>query len=527
MCAPRPSEGHPLSIRFLRSAAALLSITILIGAVGLGAPSAAAAEPVAPADAALDWLASELAANDGMLTVTFGTDVYPDPGLTIDAVLAEVAGGRGGDAAVATAVGALDGATFDYVNQFSAFPLDRAANATAKALLLQEILDTDLGDTVDLESDLRALMATTGDEIGRFNDTDLQGYGNYSNGLGQALALLALDRTTGGAPTDAISFLLDQQCSDGSFRLYYFGYVTSFDPFETVGDLTCSDPAEGDIDATALALDALLAVSSSPAVTVAAKNAADFLLGAQEASGGFSGTGAINANSTGLAGQALRAAGQTSDADAAAGFLAGLQMLACADFGALAYDATGFAAGVEADRDQWIRATAQGVLGLGLPSYGSIGSVAPVNAGLDPVACPVVVVPTVVASAASVSAGGALTLSAVGFDANETVDITLRSTPISLGFATAGADGAVEATVTIPADIEPGQHRIELVGRTSGTTVSVDVEVVAVAAPLGTTLPITGRHTGAEASVALALLVIGGALVGGGRRRRASLAEST
>ena len=389
-----------MSVRFLRCLAALLTVTTLVGAIGLGAAPAGAAEPVPPAAAALDWLAGELAANDGMLTVTFGTDVYPDPGLTIDAILAELAGGRADDPAVVTAVAAVDTATFDYVNQLSAFPLDRAANATAKALLLQEILGADLGDSVDLETDLRALMANTGDEIGRFNDTDLQGYGNYSNGLGQALALLALDRTTGGAPADAVSFLLDQQCSDGSFRLYYFGYVTSFDPFETVGDLTCADPAEGDVDTTALALEALLAVSASPAATAAAEDATDFLLGAQEASGGFSGTGAINANTTGLAAQALRAAGQTSDADAAAAFLAGLQMLACADFGALAYDAATFGSGVEADRAQWIRATAQGVLGLGLPSYGTIGSVAPVPAGLDPVACPVAVTPTVVTVAA-------------------------------------------------------------------------------------------------------------------------------
>ena len=49
-----------------------------------------------------------------------------------------------------------------------------------------------LADEIGDEADLRALMATTGDEIGRFNDTDLQGFGNYANGLGQALAVLAL-----------------------------------------------------------------------------------------------------------------------------------------------------------------------------------------------------------------------------------------------------------------------------------------------------------------------------------------------
>jgi hypothetical protein len=383
-----------MSARFLRRSAPLLTVAALAATVGLGASPATAAAPVPPADAALDWLAGELEANDGMLTVTFGTDSFPDPGLTIDAVLAEVAGGHQTDAAVAEAIAAVDAATFEYVNQLSTFPADRAANATAKALLLQQILGSDLGDTVDLESDLRSLMATTGDEIGRFNDTDLQGFGNYANGLGQALAVLALDRTGGGAPADAVDFLLDQQCSDGSFRLYYFGYVTSFDPFETVTDLTCTDPAEGDVDATALALDALLAVPGSADVTAAIGDATAFLLGAQEPSGGFTGTGAVNANSTGLAGAALRAAGETTGADTAGAFLASIQDSSCAELGALAYDTATFAAGVDADRDQWIRATAQGVLGLGLPSYGTIGTAAPTTAGLDPVACPTATGPT-------------------------------------------------------------------------------------------------------------------------------------
>jgi len=498
----------------------VLSLTVVVVTLWPWTAVAGAAEPVAPADAALDWLGRELAAQDGMLSVTFGTDVYADPGLTIDAVLAELAGGRAGAAEVSTAVRAVDAATFDYVNQGSAFPADRAANATAKALLLEEVVGTDLGDTVDLETDLRALMATDGDEVGRFNDTDLQGYGNYSNGLGQALALLALVRTDGGAPTEAVDFLLDQQCSDGSFRLYYFGYVTSDDPFESVADLTCADPAEGDVDATALALQALLVAPSTPATASAIDAATTFLLGAQTAAGGFVGTGAVNANTTGLAGQALRAAGEPAAADRAAGFLADLQVRQCADLGALAYDAAAFAAGVDADRDQWIRATAQGVLGLGLPGYGAIGTGSPVTAGLDPLACPTAPVDrsaTISLSRASVTAGASVTVTGTGFDAGEPVDITLRSTPISLGVASAGADGGVSATVTIPAGLEPGVHRIELAGRQSGTTVSSSIEVVAAAAAQPT-LPVTGARTGPELAAALGLLAVGGALLRRSRR---------
>ncbi|MEO6318297.1 MAG: hypothetical protein ABIP36_05885 [Acidimicrobiales bacterium] len=365
----------------------LAALAIVPLALGLSLAPAAAVAPVPPADAALDWLAGELAANDGMLTVTFGTDVFPDPGLTIDAILAERAGGHGTDPVVLQAVAAVDDATLAYVTQGSELEGDRAANATAKALLLQEVLGADLGADVDLETDLRSLMATDGDEVGRFNDTDLQGFGNYANGLGQALGVLALDRTAGGAPVEAVELLTSQQCPDGSFRIYYFGYVTSFDPYETVEDLTCIDAAEGDVDATALALQALLVVPPTPGVDDAIDAAVAFLVASQDSTGGFFGTGAVNANTTGLAGQALRAAGATAEADAAAGFLAGLQAGCGPDLGAIAYDATAAAAGVDADRDQWIRATAQGVLGLGLPAFGAIGVGAPVAAGLAAVGC--------------------------------------------------------------------------------------------------------------------------------------------
>ena len=63
-------------------------------------------------------------------------------------------------------------------------------------------------------------------------------------------------------------------------------------------------------------------------------------------------------------------------------------MTACDDFGAVAYDQSAFDAGIAADRGQWTRASAQGALGLGLPAYGGIGTVAPVDAGLDDVSCP-------------------------------------------------------------------------------------------------------------------------------------------
>ena len=317
-------------------------------------------------------------------------------------------------------------------------------------------------------------METDGADLGRFTDTDSLGFGQFANGIGQALAILALDRTAGGVPSEAVDYLLDQQCSDGSFRLYQFGYVLSFGPPPvTVTTHSCEDPAEGDADATAFALQALLAVPSSTAVSDAVSGAVAFLLGQQQGSGGFFGTGAVNSNTTGLAAAALRAAGEDDAADAGAAFLAALQSDACDEFGAIAYDQSAFDAGIAADRGQWTRASAQGALGLGLPAYGDIGTVAPVSAGLEEVACPAVVVePGATASAASVIAGGSVTISGVGFAPGETVDATLSSTPVALGSFTADAAGTVEAPVVIPAYIEPGMHTVTLVGQTSGVEAS-------------------------------------------------------
>ena len=61
-------------------------------------------------------------------------------------------------------------------------------------------------------------------------------------------------------------------------------------------------------------------------------------------------------------------------------------------------------------------------------------------------------------------AGGQLTVSGTGFEPGETVQATLHSTPIDLGTVTADADGAVSLTFTVPADLEPGLHSVDLVG---------------------------------------------------------------
>ena len=94
--------------RPLQAAFAVLAV---LATLFVAAPPSPAAEPgttVTPAAGAAGWLADELEAKDGILTVSFGgPEEFADQGLTIDAILGIVAAGQADDPAVDLALGAL------------------------------------------------------------------------------------------------------------------------------------------------------------------------------------------------------------------------------------------------------------------------------------------------------------------------------------------------------------------------------------------------------------------------------------
>ncbi len=355
---------------------ALALSTFAVAAVGGG--SAGAGVPAAAEDA-LDWITAELAANAGVMP-GFSPD-FPDWGLTADAALALIAGGRGETTTAQTTTDLLiehvdtystwDDFGEEYVGQV------RLAVPLAKILLVALAQGRDINsiDGADLEAELRSLMSTSAPTQGRFVDRNPVSP-DATNGFGQSLAILALSYTDGGVPTDAIGFLLDQQCPNGGFRLFYT---------DTDG---CESATSADPDTTAMAIQALLVAPASPAVTAAIGTATAWLISVQDAAtGGFGGSGpttALNANSTGLAGQALRAVGEIAAADRAAAWITNdLQLTAAnaagspaaGDIGAIAYSPdtrTGaIPAGIEEfSRDQWRRGTTQAVLAIGLPAFG-------------------------------------------------------------------------------------------------------------------------------------------------------------
>jgi hypothetical protein len=278
-----------------------LPLVALVSAAVVAVPAPAqAAGTTDPAAGAAGWLARQLTDGDHLETEFSGTK-YPDQGLTIDAVLAFVAA----DVAGASVTKAVDWLTSP--SNVSGYIGDGAAESyvggTAKLAYLATVLGED--PTSFGGVDLVARLGDRLDASGQYKDKSA--FGEFSNVFGQALAILALSRTPGGAPTGAVQFLAGVQCADGGFPVFY-------GPCDT-----------GDPDGTAMAVQALLA-GGDP--TTAAEGLTWLLARQDGVSGGFAGTGTggLNANSTALAAQALRASGKDSEAGRAAAFLASLQV---------------------------------------------------------------------------------------------------------------------------------------------------------------------------------------------------------
>lgn len=488
---------------------------VVVGPAPVGAMPAEEARPV------LDWIAAELDANGGRLPSSFDPSAT-DWGLTIDAVLALHAGGQGSRATAAAGVVATNALSYVTGTDFGS-PDDRYAGALAKLLLMVLAGGSDPSAVVgiDAESELRARMRTDGAQAGRFSDASA--FGDFSNGIGQALAVLALERTAVGVPTAAVDFLLAQQCPSGGFRVAY-----------DTGD-GCGSDSESSPDATAFAAMALASLPTDTAVAAALVAAGGWLVGSQAEDGSVAG----NANSTGLAGAALRAGGLVAAANRAAAAVASLTLDSGPEAGAIAFDAATRSAiltdGVT-DRDQLRRATTQGALGLGLSPYGLVGRAGP----FDPT-------PDISLSAGSASPGQSVVVSGTGFLAGETVTASLVADTTPGANAVSDGFGQASVTLTVPEGTDDGSHVVQLRGTTSGLTLTAALTVgtVPVTTVPPTTVPpttvppttvpattfpattvpatgilsLTGTEAGDQLAWAASLVVLGAIVLGLGRVR--------
>jgi hypothetical protein len=313
--------------------------------------------------AAANWLASQLTKG----RIHNGQYDYDDWGLTVDTALALVAGhdNRRDRARAAAAI------ERNYFDEYAAPGDERYAGAMAKTLLLTAVLRKDPrhfgGHNVRRQVLRLVADVSEGFEAGRLRD--VSAFGDFSTTFTQAYGVLGLART-GNVPQDVVNYLDKQQCSDGYFRLT-----------EVPGE-NCNQSGSGaDVDATALAVQALLAADKAGAAVPghSVSRAANWLVSVQRDNGSFRGgtaTRGPNTNSTGLAAQALRAVGRDRARKAAAAYVASMQFTrkntsgaAQRDIGTIAYNRAGLRNGLKngiqvVERDQFRRATAQAIFAL-------------------------------------------------------------------------------------------------------------------------------------------------------------------
>lgn len=142
-------------------------------------------------------------------------------------------------------------------------------------------------------------------------------------------------------------------------------------------------------------------------------------------------------------------------------------------------------------------------------------------------AAPYVKAPTLSVSTTSPCEGESLTVTGTDFVPGSTVQLTLQSTPTSLGSVVVNANGGFTTTVTLPAGVT-GTHEIVAAGPPTRTnpnrasaTITIRLCPVSAAKP-----PAPAAFTGVDifgmVALVVVLLGIGGAFLYIGRRRKSA-----
>jgi hypothetical protein len=132
---------------------------------------------------------------------------------------------------------------------------------------------------------------------------------------------------------------------------------------------------------------------------------------------------------------------------------------------------------------------------------------------------------TVALSRSRATVGMQMSYEARCFAPGETVRVTVYSTPTYIGTRTANAVGEVSGSFTVPSNLTPGRHTLELAAGT-GTQSATFVVVPSAAAAGSSTardndsLAFTGSDAAKTAGAGAVLLLGGGALIVAARRRK-------
>jgi hypothetical protein len=312
------------------------------------------------------WVARQLDALDGLVPSAW-TPGATDYTNTAYAILALTSAGVG-SGAITTAAEALWNSDTAYIGAADGLATSWSAVATTALALDVAGRDVTAFPTAagprDLFADLSSIVGEDG----------APGPAGSATAYGGSLAVLALARSAAGAPTPLVTWLEAQPCVDSTSPNFgAFGFTPG----------GCDS---GDADSTALSVQALLAAKVTPTHPVVTAAQA-WLEGQQDASGGWGTPGftPINANTTGLVTQTLRALGSPA-VGAAEEFLLSLT-LGCAavttadptgpvNAGAMAYSAEDeLPDGATTDPTivaSLLSSSIQGLLGLGGSPLGAL-----------------------------------------------------------------------------------------------------------------------------------------------------------
>jgi hypothetical protein len=369
-----------------------VAIALLLGAAQPASRAAATESPATDSAplAAAGWIARELA-HDGRYSLG-------DVGITIDGLLALAGAGLGRETA-ARAVQQLADDALGYVSKGTGAPEVRYAGGVGKLLVavLAHHGDVRTFGGLDLVAEVTALVRPDG----RLADLGPGGFAASTTGFNQAWGVLGLAGLARVGLVDpavlerAGQFIVDHQCPSGAFQ---------DGGFSAAGAKTCAGLQPAHNDATALLLQALLAVDQAPGVAAsvsraaAVQRAAAHLRADQGDDGGFVDTWSAhsqgrNASSTGLAAQALRAVGDHGAASLAERFILD-QAIGCDGVprvrGVLlgkSGNRYGLDDGRRAAGEGEHQAHAQAMLALGAPPLGDLDAAA--SADVEPILdCP-------------------------------------------------------------------------------------------------------------------------------------------
>lgn len=333
-------------------------------------PSDAAGAVTEAGEAAAAWMLAQRD-DSGLLVATTSfegeTSTMADIGGSIDLAIGLHAIGHPADD-----VSALVDAVATNLESYVGAGAEVYAGPSAKALTLAATVgrDTATFGGIDLVTRVEDTVSTTGPTAGRI--ADASEYGDYANTLGQVYAAAGLSLAGSGLADSAVDFLLDQQCEAGFFRLE----LSATDAKQQDCD-SADVPADQAPDVTAIVAQQLAAIADTEAgsdedVTEALTDARAWLISQQAEDGSFADPdNGVNANSTGLAGWALRDLGAVDEAERAAQWLIDVQVPSgesgelADEVGAIAYDAAALETGRDLgiadplDRTQWVRVGAQ------------------------------------------------------------------------------------------------------------------------------------------------------------------------